>query len=260
MSPPGEENDLNNIDYKEIGKFDKMSERWWDMRGEMKSLHDINPLRVGYIDGRKRLRGAHAVDVGCGGGILSEALARRGARVTGIDMAQGPLKVAREHMRVSNLEIEYFQSTAEQWAEKNPAAYDAVVCMELLEHVPDPGSIVASCARLAKPGGDIFFATLNRTPKAFLFAILAAEYILGFLPRNTHRFDKFVKPEEMSRYAETAGLMKMDFTGMHYNVLRNDYWLGGDLQVNYLMHFKRPFFESKSYRGQGRAAWISRKS
>jgi 2-polyprenyl-6-hydroxyphenyl methylase/3-demethylubiquinone-9 3-methyltransferase len=244
LNPPAEENNLTNIDYEEIGKFDKMSERWWDLKGEMKSLHDINPLRVGYIGGRKRLRGADVVDVGCGGGILSEALARRGARVTGIDMAQGPLKVAEEHLRISGLEIGYFRSTAEQWAEINPAAYDAAVCMELLEHVPDPGSIVASCARLVKPGGDIFFATLNRTPKAFLLAILGAEYILGFLPRNTHRFEKFVKPEEMSRYAEAAKLLKMNFTGMHYNILKRQYWLGGDLRVNYLMHFKRPFFGS----------------
>ena len=236
---------MTNIDYEEIGKFDKMSGRWWDAKGEMKSLHDINPLRVGYINRRKRLRQARVIDVGCGGGILGEALARCGAHVTGIDMAQGPLKVAREHLRISGLEIGYFQSTAEDWAEKKPSAYDAVVCMELLEHVPDPGSVVASCARLAKAGGDIFFATLNRTPKAFLFAILCAEYILGFLPRNTHRFDKFVKPEEMMRYAKDAGLLKLDFTGMHYNILTNRYWLGGDLKVNYLMHFKNPFFGPK---------------
>ena len=233
---------MTNVDYEEIEKFDRISDRWWDANGEMKSLHDINPLRVGYIKGRSRLRGAKVLDAGCGGGILSEALALSGARVTGIDMAESPLNAAREHSKITGVEIEYRRSTVEKWSETHSGEYDIVACMELLEHVPDPASAVCSCARMAKPGGDLFFATLNRTPKAFLYAIIGAEFILRILPRRTHQFKKFVKPSEMKRYADQAGLLKRNFTGMHYNLLAKDYWLGGDLLVNYLMHFKKPYW------------------
>ncbi len=233
---------MKNVDYAEIEKFDGMSDRWWDPKGEMKSLHDINPLRVGYIKGRTRLQNAKVLDAGCGGGILSEALALSGARVTGIDMADSPLEAARGHSKLSGLQIDYRRSTVETWSESHPNEYDVVACMELLEHVPDPGSAVLSCARLAKPGGDLFFATLNRTPKAFLYAIIGAEYVLRILPRGTHRYKKFVKPSEMERHARKAGLLKLDFTGMHLNLIENDYWLGGDLLVNYLMHFKKTYW------------------
>jgi 2-polyprenyl-6-hydroxyphenyl methylase / 3-demethylubiquinone-9 3-methyltransferase len=230
---------LTNIDPNEIEKFDKISDRWWDLSGEMKSLHDINPLRVGYIKSRRSLDGLNILDVGCGGGILSEALALAGARVTGIDMALSPLKSARSHLNVSGLKIDYQQSTVENWAKNNPGSYDVVTCMELIEHVPDPCSVVTTCARLIKPGGDIFFATINRTLKAFIYVIIGGEYILKILPRKTHQYDRFIKPSEMDRWSKQAGLTRMDFTGMHYNLITKKYRLGGDLSVNYLMHFKK---------------------
>lgn len=233
------EKTLTNIDPNEIEKFDKISDRWWDLSGEMKSLHDINPLRVGYIKSRRSLDGLNILDVGCGGGILSEALALSGARVTGIDMALSPLRSARTHLNVSGLKIDYQQSTVEKWAKNNPGSYDVVTCMELIEHVPDPGSVVTACARLIKPGGDIFFATINRTLKAFIYVIIGGEYILKILPRKTHQYDRFIKPSEMDRWSKQAGLTRMDFTGMHYNLLTKKYRLGGDLLVNYLMHFKK---------------------
>jgi 2-polyprenyl-6-hydroxyphenyl methylase / 3-demethylubiquinone-9 3-methyltransferase len=233
------EKTLTNIDPNEIEKFDKISDRWWDLSGEMKSLHDINPLRVGYIKSRRSLDGLNILDVGCGGGILSEALALAGARVTGIDMALSPLRSARSHLNVSGLKIDYQQSTVETWAKNNPGSYDVVTCMELIEHVPDPGSVVTACARLIKPGGDIFFATINRTLKAFIYVIIGGEYILKILPRKTHQYDRFIKPSEMDRWSKQAGLTRMDFTGMHYNLLTKKYRLGGDLLVNYLMHFKK---------------------
>lgn len=230
---------LTNIDPDEIEKFNRISDHWWDLSGEMKSLHDINPLRVGYIKSRRTLDGLNILDVGCGGGILSEALAFAGAHVTGIDMALSPLRSARAHLNVSGLKIDYQQSTVENWARNNPDAYDMVTCMELIEHVPDPCSVVISCARLIKPGGDIFFATINKTLKAFIYIIIGGEYILKILPRKTHQFDRFIKPSEMDRWSKQAGLTRMDFTGMHYNLITKKYRLGGDLSVNYLMHFKK---------------------
>jgi 2-polyprenyl-6-hydroxyphenyl methylase / 3-demethylubiquinone-9 3-methyltransferase len=231
---------LTNIDPDEIEKFDKIADRWWDLSGEMKSLHDINPLRVGYIKSRRPLDGLNILDVGCGGGILSETLALAGAHVTGIDMALSPLRSARSHMNVSGLKIDYQQSTVEKWAKNNPGSYDVVTCMELIEHVPDPRSVVTACARLIKPGGDIFFATINKTLKAFIYVIIGAEYILKILPRKTHQYDRFIKPSEMDRWSKQAGLTRMDFTGMHYNLITKKYRLGGDLSVNYLMHFTKP--------------------
>lgn len=231
---------LLNIDPDEIKKFDNIADRWWDLSGEMRSLHDINPLRLGYINSRRPLDGLNALDVGCGGGILSEALAVSGAKVTGIDMAFSPLKAAKAHLKVSGLKIDYQQSTVENWARKKPNAYDVVTCMELIEHVPNPRSVVMSCSRLIKPGGDLFFATINRTPKAFLYVIIGGEYILRILPRNTHQYNRFIKPSEMDRWTRQAGLIRLNFTGMHYNLLTKTYRLGGDLSVNYLMHFKKP--------------------
>jgi 2-polyprenyl-6-hydroxyphenyl methylase / 3-demethylubiquinone-9 3-methyltransferase len=231
---------LINIDPYEIEKFDKISNRWWDLSGEMKSLHDINPLRLKYIRSRRSLEGLSILDVGCGGGILSEALALAGAHVTGIDMALSPLKSAKAHLTVSGLKIDYQQSTVENWAKKKPNAYDMITCMELIEHVPEPFSVVISCARLIKPGGDIFFATINRTLKAFIYAILGGEYILKILPQKTHQYARFVKPSEINQWATQAGLTRKDFSGMHYNLLTKKYWLGGDLSVNYLMHFTKP--------------------
>ena len=233
------ENTLINIDPNEIEKFDKISNHWWDLAGEMKSLHDINPLRLGYINSRRSLEGLNILDVGCGGGILSEALALAGAHVTGIDMALSPLSSAKAHLNVSGLKIDYQQSTVENWAQKNPDVYDVVTCMELIEHVPDPRSVVMACARVAKPGGDIFFATINRTFKAFIYVILGGEYILKILPRKTHQYARFIKPSEMDRWAKQAGLTRINFTGMHYNLLTKKYRLGGDLSVNYLMHFTK---------------------
>lgn len=230
----------DNIDYREVEKFDKISDRWWDLSGEMKSLHDINPLRLDYIKCRKPLRGINILDVGCGGGILSEALAQSGAQVTGIDMALSPLQSARIHAKIAGLDIAYHQSTVERWARHKPESYDAVTCMELLEHVPDPCSVVMACARLIKAGGDIFFATLNRTPKAFLYVIIGGEYILNILPKKTHQYSRFIKPSEMESWAAKANLVAMDFTGMHYNLITKKYHLGGDILVNYLMHFKKP--------------------
>ena len=227
----------DNIDYSEIKKFDRISDRWWDLSGEMKSLHHINPLRMQYIKNRKRLLGSKILDVGCGGGILSEALALEGAEVTGIDMALSPLKSARDHAKISSLDIAYYQSTVEDWARHTPESYDGVTCMELLEHVPDPGSVVMACAQLVKPSGDIFFATINRTLKAFLYIILGGEYILRILPRNTHQYQRFVKPSEMKRWAAKAGLNPLNFTGMHYNLVTGKYHLGGNISANYLMHF-----------------------
>jgi 2-polyprenyl-6-hydroxyphenyl methylase / 3-demethylubiquinone-9 3-methyltransferase len=231
---------LINIDPNEIKKFDRISDRWWNLSGEMKSLHDINPLRMEYIKKRRSLDGLNVLDVGCGGGILSEALAAAGAKVTGIDMALSPLKSAKVHSKVSNLKIDYQQSTVENWAEKNPNVYDVVTCMELIEHVPDPCSVVIACCRLIKPGGDIFFATINRTLKAFIYVIIGGEYILRILPRKTHQYNRFIKPSEMDQWAKQAGLTQMDYTGMHYNLVTKKYKLGGDLSVNYLMHYIKP--------------------
>ncbi len=230
----------DNVDCREIEKFDKISDRWWDLSGEMKSLHDINPLRLDYIKSRGHLKGANVLDVGCGGGILSESLAFAGARVTGIDMAFHPLRSARAHAEKSGIHIDYHQSTVENWAKNYPECYDAVTCMELLEHVPEPGSVVMACTKLVKPGGDIFFATINKTLKAFLYVIIGAEYILKILPPKTHQYSRFIKPASIKSWASQAGIAPVNFTGMHYNLITKNYRLGGDISVNYLVHLKKP--------------------
>jgi 2-polyprenyl-6-hydroxyphenyl methylase/3-demethylubiquinone-9 3-methyltransferase len=228
-----------NIDAAEIAKFEAMAPIWWDKQGDFKALHDINGLRLNYINDRAPLDGKAVLDVGCGGGILSEAMALLGAVVTGIDMGEVALGVARLHARKSGCTIDYQQATTEQFAETHPNQFDVVTCLELLEHVPDPASIVAACETLAKPGGDVFFATLNRNPKSFLFAIIGAEYILGLVRKGTHRYRKFIKPAELRGWAADSGLSFQDLTGLHYNPILRRYTVGGNTHVNYLMHFRK---------------------
>jgi len=228
----------DNIDPSEISKFSAMADYWWNPDGKLKSLHDINPLRLGYMENRILLAGRKVLDIGCGGGLLSEAMAKSGAWVTGIDMGEAPLKVAMSHMENAGLAIDYRQGSAETFADAHPGSFDVVVCMELLEHVPKPESVVNACGRLVKPGGNVFFATLNRNPKSYIFAILGAEYLLGMIERGTHHYSRFVKPGELTRWGGNAGLTICDLTGLHYNLLTRKYSLGGNLHVNYLAHFK----------------------
>lgn len=228
-----------NVDHNEISKFEELAHRWWDPDSEFKPLHDINPLRLDYIDARARIAGKQVLDVGCGGGILAESMARHGAEVTGIDMGETPLSVAKLHMLESGVKVDYRRITAEELAEAHPASFDVVTCMEMLEHVPDPGSVIAACARLVKPGGHVFFSTINRNPKAFLFAIVGAEYVLNMLPKGTHEFAKFIRPSELAGWARAAELEVEDITGMTYNPLTKHYRLGRDVDVNYLMYTRR---------------------
>jgi ubiquinone biosynthesis O-methyltransferase len=229
-----------NIDPRELAKFEELANRWWDPNGECKSLHDINPLRLNYIDTRTRLTGKRVLDVGCGGGILSESMARRGAQVTGIDMGEAPLAVARLHLLESGAQVDYRRATAEELAEQTPESFDVVTCMELLEHVPDPVSVVTACARLVKPGGQVFFATLNRNPKSFLLAVLGAEYVLRLLPRGTHEYAKFIRPSELDAWVRAAGLLLRELIGMSYNPLSRRYSLGKDIDVNYIARAEKP--------------------
>ena len=229
-----------NVDRNEIAKFEALAGRWWDPNSEFKPLHDINPLRLNYIDERARLPGKKALDVGCGGGILSEGMSRRGAHVTGIDMGEAPLSVAKLHSLESGIKVDYRRITVEELAEQEAGQYDVVSCMEMLEHVPDPGSVVAACTRLLKPGGHAFFSTLNRNPKSFLFAIVGAEYVLQLLPKGTHEFKKFIRPSELANWIRQAGLDFKDITGMTYNPITKRYKLGSDVDVNYLMHATKP--------------------
>jgi 2-polyprenyl-6-hydroxyphenyl methylase/3-demethylubiquinone-9 3-methyltransferase len=229
-----------NVDVAEIAKFDALASRWWDPSGEFRPLHEINPLRLDYIDTRAPLRGQRVLDVGCGGGILAEAMSGRGASVTGIDMARSPLAVARLHLEDSGAEVEYLQCTAEQLADERPGAYDVVTCMEMLEHVPSPWAVADACARLVRPGGHVFFSTINRNPKSFLWAIVGAEYLLRLLPAGTHEYRNFIRPSELEAWARHADLQLRDSIGMHYNPIVRRYSLGPKLDVNYLMHYRRP--------------------
>lgn len=226
-----------NIDPAEIAKFEALANRWWDMHGEFKPLHDINPLRLHYIDERVQLNGKRVLDVGCGGGILSESMASKGADVTAIDMGKTPLSVARLHALESGVEVNYQQMTAEQLAAEQPGSFDTVSCMEMLEHVPDPASIIKACQTLVKPGGSVFFSTINRNPKAYMLAILGAEYILKMLPRGTHEYARFIKPSELDEWARLAELQLKNITGMSYNPLTKSYKLGRDIDVNYMTHY-----------------------
>ncbi len=228
-----------NIDEDEIRKFEAQTPQWWDKTGEFKGLHDINPLRLSYIDKRSPLAEKSVLDVGCGGGLLAEGMAEIGARVTGIDAGKAPLIVASQHALDSGLDIVYRKVTAEELAETEAGAFDVVTCMELLEHVPNPPSVVKACSRLVRPGGDVFFATLNRNWVSFLLAIIAAEYILGIVKRGTHTYRKFVKPSELDGWAAESGLVLRNLTGLQYNPLLKLKRLGGKATVNYLMHFSK---------------------
>ena len=225
-----------NADPAELQKFSDLAHRWWDPNSEFRPLHEINPLRLDWIDRLAPLKGRKVLDVGCGGGILAEAMAARGANVTGIDLAEKPLGVARLHLLESGRSVDYRQVSAEELATQEAGTYDVVTCMEMLEHVPNPASTIASCAALVKPGGHVFFSTISRNPKAYLFAVIGAEYILQLLPKGTHDYAKFIKPSELSRWAKSVGLEIDEIIGMSYNPLTKAYSLGRDTDVNYLVH------------------------
>jgi 2-polyprenyl-6-hydroxyphenyl methylase/3-demethylubiquinone-9 3-methyltransferase len=220
-----------NADPAELEKFSRLASRWWDPHGEFRPLHEINPLRLGWIEGHAPLAGKDVLDVGCGGGILAESMARRGARVTGIDLSDKALRVAELHLHESKLDVRYEKSAIEDYA----GAFDVITCMELLEHVPDPAAMVAGCARLVRPGGRVFFSTINRNPKSYLFAVIGAEYVLGLLPKGTHDYQRFVKPSELAAWCRTSGLATEELIGMTYNPISRRYRLGHDCDVNYLL-------------------------
>jgi 2-polyprenyl-6-hydroxyphenyl methylase/3-demethylubiquinone-9 3-methyltransferase len=232
-------NENYNIDPSEIAKFSQSAAHWWDLGGEFKTLHEINPLRVNYINQKAPLLDKTVIDIGCGGGILSESMAKLGAHVTGIDMSEAALKVAKLHQMESGTAVNYQLITAEDMAAERPDQYDVVTCLEMLEHVPHPESVIAACAKLAKPNGDIFFSTLNRNIKSYLFAILGAEYILKLLPQNTHDFAKFIRPSELSAWARIAGLQLIEMKGLYYNPVTKNHSLTDDISVNYLVHAKK---------------------
>jgi 2-polyprenyl-6-hydroxyphenyl methylase/3-demethylubiquinone-9 3-methyltransferase len=228
-----------NADQAELDKFGELAHRWWDPNSEFKPLHDINPLRLDWIDASICLSGKRILDVGCGGGLLSEGMAVRGADVTGIDLSDKPLGVAKLHLLESGQKVDYRKISVEQLADEMPGAFDAVTCLEMLEHVPNPSSVVTACARLVKPGGQVFLSTLNRNPKSYLLAVVGAEYVLGMLPKGTHDYAKFIKPSELSRWAKLANLEPQELVGMSYNPLTQKYSLGRDTSVNYLMRAMR---------------------
>lgn len=230
---------MSNVDAAEIEKFSQLAHRWWDANSEFKPLHEINPLRLEYINRIAPLSGKAVLDVGCGGGILSESMAGLGAQVTGIDLGEKPLQVAKLHLLESGKQVEYRKMAVEDLAAVQPAHYDVVTCMEMLEHVPDPGSVVRACAALVKPGGQVFFSTLNRNPKSYLLAVIGAEYLLHMLPRGTHDYAKFIKPSELAQFCRDAGLSVADISGMSYNPLSKVYALGNDTDVNYMMACQR---------------------
>ncbi|MCL5968709.1 MAG: bifunctional 2-polyprenyl-6-hydroxyphenol methylase/3-demethylubiquinol 3-O-methyltransferase UbiG [Betaproteobacteria bacterium] len=231
-----------NADPAELAKFSELAHRWWDPESEFRPLHQINPLRLGWIEALAPLSGKTVLDVGCGGGILADAMARKGAQVLGIDLATKALKVAQLHaLEVETPRVSYREVSAEQLAQEQPAHYDVVTCMEMLEHVPDPASVVQACAALVKPGGRVFFSTLNRNPKSFLFAIIGAEYVLKLLPKGTHEYAKFIRPSELVGHCRAAGLQAQGMRGLQYNPLTRRYWLDADTSVNYLVATQKPF-------------------
>lgn len=227
---------MSNVDHSEIAKFESIANKWWDLEGEFKPLHDINPLRLNYINERVSLAGKNVLDVGCGGGILSEGLAQRGVHVTGIDMGEANLQVAKQHAESQGLSIHYQHIAVEELAAQQPASFDVVTCLEMLEHVPDPSSIVQACATLVKSGGHVFFSTINRNPKSYALAIVGAEYIMNLVPKGTHDYMKFIKPSELSRWARAAQLQIKDISGMSVNPLSMTFKITRDADVNYFMH------------------------
>ena len=229
-----------NVDPAELEKFSALAHRWWDPTSEFKPLHDINPLRLDHIDRLAGLAGKRVLDVGCGGGILAESMAARGAQVTGIDLAEKPLKVAQLHLLESGRQVDYRLASVEAIAQSEPASYDVVTYMEMLEHVPDPAQTVRSCAAATEPGARLFFSTINRNPKSYLFAIIGAEYLLQLLPKGTHDYAKFIRPSELAAYCRSAGLMVTGYTGMTYNPITKVYALGRDISVNYIVEARRP--------------------
>jgi 2-polyprenyl-6-hydroxyphenyl methylase/3-demethylubiquinone-9 3-methyltransferase len=228
-----------NADQNELDKFSQLAHRWWDPNSEFKPLHAINPLRLEWIDQHAGLSGKKILDIGCGGGILSESMAQRGAEVTGIDLSEKALGVARLHLLESGNQVDYRNTSAEALAEQTPGAYDIITCMEMLEHVPSPASIISACSALVKPGGHVFFSTLNRNPKAYLLAVVGAEYVLNMLPKGTHDYVKFIRPSELSRWAKSVDLEPDELIGMTYNPFTQRYRLGRDTDVNYLLHTRK---------------------
>jgi 2-polyprenyl-6-hydroxyphenyl methylase/3-demethylubiquinone-9 3-methyltransferase len=225
-----------NVDPAELQKFAALAHRWWDKNSEFKPLHEINPLRLDFIDQRAHLAGKRVLDVGCGGGILAESMAQRGASVTGIDLGEKALKVARLHSLESGVEVDYRLVAVEELAAEEPESFDVITCMEMLEHVPAPAAVVNACARLVRPGGHVFFSTINRNPKAYLFAVIGAEYVLNLLPRGTHEYEKFIKPSELAADVRRSDLTVVGLKGMSYNPLSRTYRLSDDVSVNYLLH------------------------
>lgn len=230
-----------NADASELDKFSQLAHRWWDPNSEFRPLHEINPLRLAWIDGHAKIAGKKVLDVGCGGGILSESMAQRGALVTGIDLSDKALSVAKLHLLESGISAAYRKVSAEELAGEVPGSFDVVTCMEMLEHVPNPASTIAACATLVKPGGHVFFSTINRNAKAYLLAVIGAEYVLRLLPKGTHDYSKFIKPSELSRWAKSVGLEPDELIGMSYNPLSREYTLGKDTDVNYLLHTVRSY-------------------
>lgn len=239
---PLPENPLSqNIDRSEIAKFEALASRWWDKESEFKPLHDINPLRANWIDERSPVAGKNVLDVGCGGGILAESMAQRGAKVTGIDMGEAPLAVAQLHSLETGITVDYQRCTAEEMASQHAGKYDIVTCLEMLEHVPDPSSVINACTNLVKPGGHVYFSTINRNPKAYLFAVLGAEYLLRLLPKGTHDYSKFIRPSELCNWVRDAGLELQAMTGMTYNPFTKHYRLNEkDVDVNYIIYAQKP--------------------
>jgi 2-polyprenyl-6-hydroxyphenyl methylase/3-demethylubiquinone-9 3-methyltransferase len=231
---------MANVDSIEISQFEDLATRWWDPEGEFRPLHQINPLRLDYINRQFPLEGRKMLDLGCGGGLLSEAMEKRGAAVTGLDAGKASIAVAKLHAREAGSKIEYLQGSAEELARTHTECFDGITCMEMLEHVPRPEEVVAACAQMIRPGGMVFFSTINRTPKSWLFAIVGAEYVLGLLPRGTHRYDRFIRPSELESWANLSGFVLETMTGFHYNPLLQTYRLGPGTDVNFLMQFRRP--------------------
>ena len=231
---------IKNLDHDEVKKFDDLAAKWWDPDGEFKPLHQINPLRVGFINERANLEGIKVLDVGCGGGILAEALSKLGAQVTGIDASEQTIGVAQNHSNAVGSDVSYYQTTIEEFiANKPEEKFDVITCLEMLEHVPSPGDIIKTCSTILKDDGDIFFSTINRNPRSYLFAIVGAGYILNLLPKGTHDYQKFIKPSELAKWIRDARLSQIETIGLSYNPITDNYWLGKDIQVNYMVHAKK---------------------